>query len=93
MREMAFEIILDLLHQSPLRFDQVHSHINFMCKEEYDECIRDIAAYVVDKNHPLLPHEKVEHSDFLSDTQKNVYDEVLAKNKLSLSNIDDVCFC
>ena len=69
MREMAFRIILDLLYKSPVQFNQVLSHINFICKEEYELCIGDLSEYIVRNSYPPIPNEKIMSSDVLLDTQ------------------------
>jgi hypothetical protein len=58
IREMAFKLILDLIHKSPVNFTAVHSHLDFSCKSEYEECISDIARYIVRDFFPLIPSEE-----------------------------------
>lgn len=92
MCEMAFGIILDLVYLSPVHFNQVHSHVNFVCKEEYEECIADICHYIVRNHYPRIPDEKAESSDFLLDTQRQVdqvHTEALARGHMLPSTVND----
>jgi hypothetical protein len=90
MREMAFRIIRDLIYKSPVLFNQIQSHVNFVCKEEYEECILDISKYIIGRDHYILwPAEKSKHSDFIMDIQEQVYLEALARNNITISTINN----
>jgi hypothetical protein len=89
MRERAFRIIVDLIYGSPMLFNQVHSLVSFICKEEYDECIRDLSKYIEEENYyfqyySLWPAEKTKHSDFLLDIQEKLYREVLLRADITI---------
>src|ERR1700748_1602060 len=90
IREMAIQIILELIYKSPVLFRQVDSHHDCSCKREYDRCIGDISEYIIRRHYPPLPDEKTKHSDFLWDTRKQVYVRILAMHGLSPSSINDL---